>query len=83
MTRARRTVKRGWYCTDCGALYSNPGSGIITCQRCGALGLRGFERVPKRVRCSICDFTGWDDGGVNDDLPRHMRLEHPQPVEAS
>lgn len=73
-----RQLKSGWYCTECGALYSNPGSGLITCQRCGHMGLRGFNRPPKRVTCPEegCDFAGWDDGGVNDDLGRHLRREH-------
>ncbi len=80
----------GWYCTNCGTLYRTlcprsrtgrsprPGSGIISCPRCGHLGLRGYERTPRRVFCPVedCDFTGWDDGGVNDDLGRHERREH-------
>jgi hypothetical protein len=79
----------GWYCSKCGALYSSPGAGLITCQTCGGLGLRGFARRPRRVECADCRWQGWDDGGVNDDLGRHRRREHsspppeagPQPVE--
>lgn len=67
----------GWYCTDCGARYSRPGAGIIYCQRCGKLGLRGYDRVPKRVTCPHgCGIVGWDDGDVNDDLGNHLRREH-------
>lgn len=75
---ARRSVDRGWYCTGCGALYRTPGYGLINCQRCGHLGLRGFDRLPCRVTCPVvgCDFKGWDDGGVNDDLGRHRRKAH-------
>jgi hypothetical protein len=81
----------GWYCSKCGALYSSPGAGLITCQTCGGLGLRGFARRPRRVECADCRWQGWDDGGVNDDLGRHRRREHsspppeagPQPVEGS
>jgi hypothetical protein len=42
------------------------------------MGLRGFERRPRRVRCPApdCEFRGWDDGGVNDDLGRHLRHDH-------
>lgn len=75
MARRRQS---GWYCTTCGALYSTPGVGLITCQRCGTLGLRGFRRIPRRVGCPEpgCKFQGWDDGGVNDDLGQHRRREH-------
>lgn len=71
-------MKPLWYCSNCGATYSSPGYGLITCQRCGHLGLRGCERKPVRVVCPVggCDFTGWDDGGVNDDLGRHRRSAH-------
>ena len=69
-------MKGGWYCSNCGAVYSHPGSGFISCQRCGDLGLRGFARQPRRVGCAECDWHGWDDGGVNDDLGRHQRQQH-------
>lgn len=72
-----RPARFGFYCTECGATYQTPGAGIITCHRCGHLGLRGFERPPIRVTCPKgCDWQGWDDGGVNDDLGRHLRREH-------
>ena len=67
----------GWYCPDCGARYSTLGHGLITCQRCGNLGLRGYARIPRRVNCpEHPDWRGWDDGGINDDMPRHRRREH-------
>jgi hypothetical protein len=66
----------GWYCSDCGALYSSPGAGVITCQRCGGLGLRGFASRPRRVECVEHGWRGWDDGGINDDLGRHHRQKH-------
>jgi hypothetical protein len=66
----------GWYCSKCGALYSSPGTGVITCQKCGGLGLRGFHRPPRRIGCAECDWQGWDDGGINDDLGRHHRQKH-------
>jgi DNA-directed RNA polymerase subunit RPC12/RpoP len=71
-------MKGGWYCSGCGALYSSPGYGYIVCQKCGHSGLRGFSKRPVRVRCEVegCEFTGWDDGGVNDDLGMHRRREH-------
>ena len=68
----------GYYCTECGACYSSPGWGLITCGRCGTIGLRGYNKRPRRVACPVegCDFRGWDDGGVNDDLGRHNRRDH-------
>lgn len=71
-------MKGGWYCTECGELYSHPGSGLITCQRCGRLGLRGFARRPFRVTCPHdgCTWSGWDDGGINRDLDHHLHREH-------
>jgi len=67
----------GWYCTECGARYGTLGSGRITCQRCGKLGLRGYDRTPFRVTCAEHpDWRGWDDGGVNDDLALHQRRQH-------
>ncbi len=73
-----RRVQHGFYCSSCGALYATLGSGLITCQRCGAIGLRGFRKRPMRVSCAVagCSFTGWDDGGINNDLPQHLRLAH-------
>ena len=70
--------RRGWYCSACGAKYSTPGAGFITCGQCGASGLRGFNGRLRRVQCFSpgCTFTGWDDGGVNDDLGQHLRLVH-------
>lgn len=67
-----------WYCPGCGALHHRLPEGLVTCNRCGNLGLRGYARPPVRVHCAepLCTFTGWDDGGVNDDLGRHARLEH-------
>lgn len=75
---SRSRFAGGWYCTECGATYATPGSGLISCQRCGAIGLRGFRRYPRRIQCPIsgCGFRGWDDGGVNDDLGEHARREH-------
>lgn len=79
---SNRRREQGRYCPDCGALYALLGSGYTTeyttCQKCGRLGLRGFDKRPIRVGCSVadCDFVGWDDGGVNDDLDRHMRRDH-------
>lgn len=68
-------MKGGYYCTKCGTCYSTPGSGMIVCQACGGIGLRGYSRRPRKVACprGECDWTGWDDGGVNDDLGRHTR----------
>ena len=79
MPRDGRRVQHGWYCSDCGALYRTLGSGHIVCQKCGHSGLRGFRKRPQRVVCSFiitagCPWTGWDDGGVNDDLGQHLRL---------
>jgi hypothetical protein len=75
----------GWYCTDCGSCFSNPGSGLISCSVCGKLGLRGFHgRRPRRVNCPVegCSFEGWDDGGINDDLGYHQRTSHKEPLPA-
>lgn len=68
-----------FYCSSCGAIQPL-GIGLINCRGCGHLGLRGFNKRPIRVTCSIerCRFIGWDDGGVNDDLGQHMRREHTQ-----
>lgn len=66
-----------FYCPECGAIQSL-GVGLINCRDCGSIGLRGFDKRPRRVRCPEdgCHFQGWDDGGVNDDLGRHRRWEH-------
>ena len=67
----------GFYCSECGTMQ-HLGSGLITCRRCGKIGLRGFADPPRRVVCPHegCDWTGWDDGEVNDDLKVHLRREH-------
>ena len=81
MSRDGRRIQHGWYCADCGALYAKLGYGAITCQRCGALGLRGFRKRPRTVVCphQPCSWMGWDDGGVNDDLGRHVASAHAAP----
>lgn len=67
----------GWYCPACGAICAALPSGLVTCSRCGNLGLRGFDRHPQPVHCGEHpDWRGWDDGGVNDDLGRHLRQAH-------
>lgn len=68
----------GFYCTKCGAVTRYLPAGLVTCWGCGGLGLRGYDRTPRRVSCPHegCDFEGWDDGGVNDDLGRHHRRVH-------
>jgi len=74
-------MRGGWYCADCGAMPFVLPSGLVTCPHCGGLGLRGYERRPRRL---ICDdhpaWRGWDDGGVNDDLGRHRRQQHTHPT---
>lgn len=77
MARRRSVDTGGYYCPECGTVQPL-GEGFITCRRCGHIGLRGFDRLPRRVRCPEpdCDFQGWNDGGVNDDLGRHRRREH-------
>lgn len=73
----RPGMSGGWYCPDCGATYTQLPVGAVHCRRCNNLGLRGFDRRPKRVTCpDHPDWRGWDDGGVNDDLPRHVRRDH-------
>lgn len=71
-------MKHAYYCRKCGAMTARLPVGMVTCQACGGLGLRGCTTRPRRVRCPKdgCAFTGWDDGGVNPDLPTHMRREH-------
>ncbi len=68
----------GHYCPKCGTLHSRLPAGFVTCGRCGALGLRGYDGSrPKRVKCPLgCSWSGWDDGGVNDDVGRHLRRDH-------
>lgn len=70
----------GFYCSACGATTNTLPDGFVTCGQCGHLGLRGYEKRPVRVHCTAldCGWTGWDDGGVNDDLDRHLRREHPE-----
>jgi hypothetical protein len=70
-------VAERFYCADCGEIQP-VGEGFINCRHCGRLGLRGFNRRPIRVSCPQegCHWTGWDDGGVNDELPGHLRREH-------
>lgn len=64
------------YCRHCGRTQAL-GCGFITCRYCGSLGLREYERRPRRVICPRgCGWSGWDDGGVNDDLGRHLRRDH-------
>lgn len=72
----------GFYCSGCGACFTTAGWGVITCQKCGQLGLRQFTKMPRSVTCpkAECDWRGWDDGGVNDDLGRHLRREHKAPA---
>jgi hypothetical protein len=72
----------GYYCATCG-LVQPLGSFRIVCRGCGASGLRGFGDRPKRVVCPMegCDWTGWDDGEVNDDLKRHLRTAHDTRIE--
>ncbi len=74
----------GYYCTNCGCCFRTPGSGVIACGQCGHLGLRGYRRQPRRIRCPYgdCDWSGWDDGGINDDLGRHVR-RHERDAEES
>jgi hypothetical protein len=71
-------MRSGFYCSACGAMFNRCPEGIVTCARCGHLGLRCFDRPIRRVSCTVdgCTFTGFDDGGVNDDLGRHRRREH-------
>jgi ribosomal protein L40E len=72
----------GFYCPDCGATFIRLPSGVVVCRRCGGLGLRGYDRQPRRVSCDEHpDWRGWDDGGVNDDLGRHRRREHSPVIE--
>lgn len=76
----RRTVRdQGFYCSTCG-MVQPLGEGFITCRNssCSGIGLRGYDRRPRRVWCEVvgCRFSGWDDGGVNDDIGRHMRRDH-------
>jgi len=77
--------EQGWYCPKCGACYRTLGSGLIVCQKCGGAGLRGFDRPPMPTICPVtgCEWKGWDDGGINDDLGMHRRREHGEgrPVE--
>lgn len=67
-----------FYCTSCGTVQTLGEGGVIHCHRCGRPGLRGFSDTPRRVRCPQdgCDWSGWDDGEINDDLRRHLRSDH-------
>jgi hypothetical protein len=76
--RARRG---GWYCSGCGTCHDTLPAGFVTCRRCGHLGLRGYCNYgPVGLACGFpgCEWQGWDDGGVNDDAGRHLRLAHPE-----
>jgi DNA-directed RNA polymerase subunit RPC12/RpoP len=68
----------GYYCSACGAITHRLPAGMVTCHQCGHLGLRGYDRRPRRVSCPVdgCNWIGWDDGGVNDDLGAHTRRDH-------
>ena len=33
----------GWYCTECGWITRKLPVGLVTCERCGYLGLVGFD----------------------------------------
>ena len=67
-----------FYCSACGTVQTLGSGGVIHCHRCGRGGLRGFADRPRRVRCpeDDCDWFGWDDGEINDDLLRHLRHDH-------
>lgn len=73
----RRAIGGGFYCSTCGAIHLSLPGGLVTCRRCGGLGLRGYDRTPRRLTCPVHPaWRGWDDGGVNDDLGRHQRDAH-------
>ena len=83
-------MKGGWYCSDCGWTTQKLPSGMVTCARCGALGLRGFANArPKRVPCTVegCGRFVWNDGGVNPIRSQHLWERHmvatPQPQGAN
>jgi len=74
----------GFYCKRCGATYRQLPSGLVTCQRCGEMGLFGYENArPVRVPCLVegCSEKVWDDGGVNGPSRiQHAYDRHPEPV---
>lgn len=74
----RRSPVPGCYCTACGTVQGLGPGGLVTCRECGKLGLRFYRTTPRRVTCPVdgCAFAGWEDGGVNDDLPAHRRRAH-------
>lgn len=62
---ARRNLPGGWYCRDCGWTTTQLPSGMVTCGRCGALGLNGFDNDrPEHVKCGLdgCLQLVWIDG---------------------
>lgn len=74
-----RSVRRhGFYCSSCGARHGRLPDGLVNCRQCGGIGLRAYALVPRRVKCRAdgCTFTGWHDGGVNDDMGDHFRNAH-------
>lgn len=47
----------GWYCRDCGWVTRTPPEGFVTCQRCGRIGLRGFDAgdvIPDPRTLPVC-----------------------------
>lgn len=74
----KRPQNRVWYCTMCGWATLTLPSGEVRCIKCNGLGLRGSEARPIRITCPFerCEWSGWDDGGINNDLGRHLRTDH-------
>lgn len=74
----KRPQNRVWYCTTCGWMTLALPSGEVRCLKCNKLGLRGSEARPMEIACPFdgCDWSGWDDGGINDDLGKHLRSCH-------
>lgn len=76
--RRGREVSGGWYCSRCGATTKRLPVGAVTCARCGALGLRGYDNArPVRVPCPVgaCAEKVWDDG-VNPLVAQHQWARH-------
>ena len=76
--RAPGRGQGGWYCDQCGYITRSLPSGMVTCSRCGSLGLMGFTgAAPRKMPCleGGCPHLVWFDG-VNSYPARLLRIHN-------
>jgi len=71
--------RRGFYCPACGytskRIAPEGPHGFVYCPSCRSLGMRLFEREPRRIPCPFegCLMKVWDDGGADPIASQHAR----------